>query len=197
MSGLKNQIRLLLSRLWAGMARRQGVEVGEEVVFNGRPSLKLCGGSRVQIATGVTLNSYGRSNPLYCAQPVSLCTLAPGAVIKIGARAGLSGSSLCALSGIEIGEDTLIGVGCRIFDNDFHLRSEDGQRWRSPEVHEARRVTIGKKVFVGAGVTILKGVTIGDGATIGAGAVVTRDVPPHSVAVGQAAKILRIQNEVP
>jgi maltose O-acetyltransferase len=38
---------------------------------------------------------------------------------------------------------------------------------------------------------ILAGVTIGDGAIVGAGTVVTADVPPHSIASGNPARIVR------
>ena len=162
--------------------------MGKDVVFNGRPALKLVKEGAVEIGDRVTLNSYGRSNPLYCAQPVSLCTLSKSALIKIGARSGISGSSICALSSVTIGEDSLIGVGCQIFDNDFHHR--DGNGWRSPELDEAKPVTIGDRVFIGAGVKILKGVSVGNDSTIGAGSVVTRDIPKNSVAAGQPAKII-------
>lgn len=49
-------------------------------------------------------------------------------------------------------------------------------------------VTIEKDVWLGARVTILKGVTIGEGSVIGAGSLVTKDIPPYSIAVGSPAK---------
>jgi len=40
-------------------------------------------------------------------------------------------------------------------------------------------------------VTVIGGVTIGEGCVIGAGSVVTRDIPPHTVAVGNPARPIR------
>lgn len=46
------------------------------------------------------------------------------------------------------------------------------------------------------GVIVLPGVTIGEGSVIGAGAVVTKDIPPNTLAVGSPAKPIRkIENE--
>jgi UDP-2-acetamido-3-amino-2,3-dideoxy-glucuronate N-acetyltransferase len=44
---------------------------------------------------------------------------------------------------------------------------------------------------IGANATILTGVTIGEGAMVGAGAVVSHNVPPGVVVIGNPAKILR------
>lgn len=52
-------------------------------------------------------------------------------------------------------------------------------------------VIIEEDVWCGANVTILKGVTIGRGAIIAAGSVVTRDVPPYSIAGGIPARVLK------
>jgi acetyltransferase-like isoleucine patch superfamily enzyme len=54
-------------------------------------------------------------------------------------------------------------------------------------------VTIGSDVWIGAGAAILGGVTIGHGAVIGARAVVTADVPPYSVTVGNPGRVARLR----
>lgn len=50
---------------------------------------------------------------------------------------------------------------------------------------------IGDRVWIGDKATILPSVVIGDAAIIGANAVVTRNVPPRSVAVGNPAKVIK------
>jgi acetyltransferase-like isoleucine patch superfamily enzyme len=52
-------------------------------------------------------------------------------------------------------------------------------------------VRICRHARLGANVTLLPGVTIGEGALVGAGAVVTKDVPPGQVFVGNPARFLR------
>jgi acetyltransferase-like isoleucine patch superfamily enzyme len=51
------------------------------------------------------------------------------------------------------------------------------------------RVTLGRCCYVGANTTVACGVTIGAGAIVGASSLVTRDVPPESVAYGQPAVV--------
>lgn len=52
-------------------------------------------------------------------------------------------------------------------------------------------VRIGNDVWIGDSAIILSGVTVGDGAIIGAGAVVTKDVPPYTVACGVPASVIK------
>ncbi len=52
-------------------------------------------------------------------------------------------------------------------------------------------IVIGNDVWTGANVTVLSGVNIGDGCIIGAGAVVSKDIEPYSIAVGNPIKVIR------
>ena len=52
-------------------------------------------------------------------------------------------------------------------------------------------VNIGNDVWIGDGATILSGVTIGHGACIGTKSVVTKDVPPYTIAAGNPAKHIK------
>ncbi|WP_328432396.1 acyltransferase [Streptomyces sp. NBC_00453] len=55
----------------------------------------------------------------------------------------------------------------------------------------SKGITIGDDVWIGSHVVVLDGVTIGDHCVVGAGAVVTRDLPPWTVAAGNPARPLR------
>ena len=55
----------------------------------------------------------------------------------------------------------------------------------------AKPITIGDNCWLAGNVTVCGGVTIGEGCVIGAGSVVTKDIPPHSLAVGNPCKVIR------
>ena len=57
-------------------------------------------------------------------------------------------------------------------------------------------VIVGKNAKIGANTTILPGIKIGDNALVGAGSVVSHDVPPGKVVVGNPAKILKNVNDL-
>ena len=90
-------------------------------------------------------------------------------------------------SSIRIGDGTLIGPQVFITSDAF-----GGSRDNLTKVHSGHEapIKIGANVRIGAHAVILPGVSIGDGATIGAGTVVTRNVPPNVIAVGNPARII-------
>ena len=92
------------------------------------------------------------------------------------------------VNGIRIGRHTLIGADALILDNDMHY-PRSGARWGSTlgKPEQGQPISIGEGCFIGARATILKGVTIGSGSVVAAGAVVTRDVPPGCLAIGNPA----------
>ncbi len=56
-----------------------------------------------------------------------------------------------------------------------------------------KRTVIGNDVWIGDGALVKEGVTIGDGAVIGARSVVTRDVPPYTIAAGVPSRLVRLR----
>jgi acetyltransferase-like isoleucine patch superfamily enzyme len=69
---------------------------------------------------------------------------------------------------------------------------------RSLNVKESLKgVVIKRKAKIGANATILPGITIGENALVGAGAVVTKDVPPGKVLIGNPAKVINDISNLP
>ena len=54
-------------------------------------------------------------------------------------------------------------------------------------------VTLGNDVWIGHGAVLLPGVSLGSGAAVGAGSIVTKDVPPFAIVVGNPARVLRLR----
>lgn len=73
---------------------------------------------------------------------------------------------------VSVGHDVEIGIGCEI----------------APCSAISSGATVEEWVFVGAGAVVLNGLRIGAGATVGAGSIVTRDVLPGQVVVGNPAR---------
>ena len=189
------RLRTLPSRIWRLEANWKGICCDASVLFLGRPLISRHADSEMIFSEGVRIHSALRSNPLGCFQPSVLRTMAAGARLELGKNVGMSGTILCAGKSIVIGENTIIGSGVMILDNDLHVASGEG-RWRGEYVQNAREICIGRGVFVGARAIILKGVTVGDGAIIGAGAVVTHDVPEGMIVAGNPATVIRRRLEL-
>ena len=100
-------------------------------------------------------------------------------MISWGAKLDVSGGK------IIIGDRCTITHGCVILSHDRSKKRIDlndkGQG----------TVRLGNDVFIGVNSVILRNVTIGDYSIVGAGSVVTKDVPPNVVVVGNPARIIR------
>lgn len=117
-----------------------------------------------------------------------------GSYIQIGEKATLEiGDSfinrevkIICNSHIKIGNGCIIAMGTVIRDNDGGIHII-----KTPNYVNSRPIVIGNHVWLGENVMILKGVTIGEGSVIAAGSLVTKDIPPHCLAMGAPAKVVR------
>lgn len=91
--------------------------------------------------------------------------------------------SRCFLEDVTLGRNVFIGPGV-VFANDPHPRSPKGSAC-------IKGATVEDDAVIGAGATILPHVVIGKGALVGAGSVVTKDVPPGSVVIGNPARKIK------
>jgi acetyltransferase-like isoleucine patch superfamily enzyme len=109
--------------------------------------------------------------------------LSLGSNIKIGEMCFVG-----AAGGVVIESDVSIAHASTILTEE-HDYTQPGPLRETPLVF--KQVTIRSGVWIGAGVKITAGVEIGEGSAVGAGAVVTRDIPPGTVAAGVPARVLR------
>jgi acetyltransferase-like isoleucine patch superfamily enzyme len=146
--------------------------------------------------------SIGRFSRLNCWQPGSKLIIRKNS--KFGQSVQLSplggtieiGENVCfdsfiCLAGpgnISIGNNCLIASHCGMYANNHVF--DDPHRLIRQQPLTCEGITIGDDCWIGTGVRVLDGVTIGKGSVIGAGAVVTKDIPPYSVAVGVPAKVI-------
>ncbi len=93
---------------------------------------------------------------------------------------------------VRIGNGVLLAPGVHIYT--AHHPLDPSLRIRpdfSPGEELASPVTIGHRVWIGGGTILCPGVTIGDNTVIGAGSVVTKDIPPGVLAVGNPCRVVR------
>jgi acetyltransferase-like isoleucine patch superfamily enzyme len=112
--------------------------------------------------------------------------------LRIGNRTFIGARTVFSVAKcIEIGDDVLIAGECTISDYSAHPVNPD-LRIAGAQVapEDVRPVRIGNKVWLGRGAVVLPGVTIGEAAVIGASAVVTKDVPPGHICVGNPGRLL-------
>jgi acetyltransferase-like isoleucine patch superfamily enzyme len=113
------------------------------------------------------------------------------AQIRIGSGTFLNlGVMVAALELVEIGSHCMFANGCLITDADH--RYDDPVlpvTWQG--FHSKGPTRVGDNTWCGANVVITSGVTIGERCVIGANSVVTRNVPPFSIAAGVPARVIR------
>ncbi len=111
--------------------------------------------------------------------------------VRIGAGCFLNlGVMVASLRLVEIGDHCMLANGCFVSDADH--RFDDLERpvtWQGFTTRGPTR--LGANVWLGANVVVTSGVTIGERCVVGANSVVTRDLPPRSIAAGAPARVLR------
>jgi acetyltransferase-like isoleucine patch superfamily enzyme len=162
------------------MASLTGVSVGKGVRIGHGSEVSL--GSAVARRGVIALGEFTHLEPGVLLHPYG-GRVELGRNVFIGPYAVVYGHG-----GVEIGNDTLVSMHCRILSSN-HTVPPPGTPIRSqPDI--ALPTKIGRDVWLGAGVTVLGGVTIGDGCIVGAGGVVTKDLPPGSIAHGVPARVV-------
>jgi len=112
-----------------------------------------------------------------------------GRTIQIGDNSGL-GIDCWIRGNVIIGDNVMMGPQAIIYAR-YHNFDRTDIPMNRQGMEESGTVTIEDDVWIGARVTILKNVIIGKGSIIGAASVVTKNIPPYSIAAGDPAKVIR------
>lgn len=108
---------------------------------------------------------------------------------KIGRNVKVSSHTFIC-EGVTIEDGVFIGHNVS-FINDRFPRAAVGDRLATDEDWQVVPTLVRRGASIGTSATILAGITIGEGAIVGAGSVVTHDVPPFTVVVGNPARVAR------
>ena len=88
---------------------------------------------------------------------------------------------------VKLGDNVLVGPKVSFYTAMHPIDAKQREQW----LVYAKPITVEDNVWIGGSATVLGGVTIGKNAIVGAGAVVTKDVEPNTIVVGNPARVLR------
>ncbi len=108
---------------------------------------------------------------------------------KIGRNVKVSSHTFIC-EGVTIEDGVFIGHNVS-FINDTYPRAAVGDQLATEADWRVVPTVVRRGASIGTSATILSGITIGEGAIVGAGSVVTHDVPPFTVVVGNPARVMR------
>jgi acetyltransferase-like isoleucine patch superfamily enzyme len=109
--------------------------------------------------------------------------------VRLGDQVYIGRNSYLAVPA-EIGNFTLLASSVALVGDDHEMHKPTVPMTMAGR-GTPKPIIIGDDVWIGHGVIVRSGVQIGEGAIIGAGSIVTKDIPPYSVAVGSPAAVIR------
>ncbi|MBF2063650.1 MAG: acyltransferase [Calothrix sp. C42_A2020_038] len=181
----------------------RSVYIQDNVEFFGTRSIEI--GNGVYIFKGVCIDGRGYTDSKLCLKnKINQICLENGVALErnvnIGALGGTSihigqntfvgpGTCIAGPGDIKIGANCLIAAQSGIFANNHNFADLEVPIKEQGITRQG--ITIEDDCWLGAGVKVLDGVTIGKGCVIGANSVVTKDIPPFSVAVGVPARVIK------
>jgi carbonic anhydrase/acetyltransferase-like protein (isoleucine patch superfamily) len=165
-------------------------------VFIGHNAMISCSDGQIVLQSGSSLQRFAdlraTHSDLIIGDETVVC---PYAVIKtsdgaitIGKRVFIAQNCIVDGSNIDIGDDCILAPYAHIIAGNH--RFDDAGTTINQQGHVSAPVRIGRDCWIGSRAIVLRGVVIGDGSVIGAGAVVTKNIPPYSIAVGVPAKVI-------
>ena len=181
---------------YRGIFARLGkdIYIQDSVEFINTPCIEI--GNRAQILRGSNINAIGHTdNQISIGDGVQIqhgvdIRALNDTRIKIESDTFI-GPYVCIAGpgNIKIGKGCLIAAHSGLFANNHKF--SDPIQYIAKQGITRKGIVIEDDCWLGHGVTVTDGVTIGKGCVIGAGSVVTKDIPPYSVAIGTPAKVVK------
>ncbi len=180
----------VLERL-ENIEKQRQCSVGRDVLFY--PPSRV--GNDTGVRSAITIGDH-------CRILGELRALLHGGNIKIGASCFIGEHSrIWSASSVRIGARVLISHNVNIHDNDSHSLSAEKRHQHFCAIFSTGHprhiddlatapIVIEDDVWIGFNSAVFKGVTIGKGAVIGAGTIVTKDVEPYTVVVGNPPRVV-------
>jgi maltose O-acetyltransferase len=153
------------------MASGRRFDIGAGVAIHGMRNLSLGDGTAIE------------DDCTLCCHNAPL-TLGRSCYLNRNVRLGSAGTA-----SLTLGDNVMVGPNV-VMDTSRHRDGRTDIPMKDQGM-EYRPISIGDDVWIGANAVVICGVSIGRGCIVGAGAVVTRDLPPYSVAVGVPARVVR------
>ena len=126
-----------------------------------------------------------------CLAVISVRIRGNGCKVSVGKGSLIDESSSIVCMGqsnyVDIGEGCMFAENVEIWDSDTHLITD----LMGCPINPSKPVVIENHVWLGKGVKVMKGVTIGHNSVVGMGSIVTKDIPQHSIAAGNPAKVVK------
>lgn len=180
---VKNILKVLYSYMHNGFSLMRMKHVGKHVFV--RKNLMVGSPSGITIGDDVWI---GRDCRLECYEDKGkLGEIRLGNTSKLGHYCTI----LCGAD-ITIGDFTRLSSFVTIMSESHGTNPEKGIYHLQDLV--CKEVTIGQYCWLGEKVIVMPGVSIGDWSIVGAGSLVTKDIPPYSIAVGNPARVIKKYN---
>jgi acetyltransferase-like isoleucine patch superfamily enzyme len=115
---------------------------------------------------------------------------------SVGRRCKISSHTFIC-EGVTIEDHVFIGHGVTFVNDSYPRATTTSGELQTAADWKVETTVVKKGASIGSGATILANLTVGERAIVGAGSVVTRDVPPDAIVVGNPARVLRSVSTAP
>jgi len=110
--------------------------------------------------------------------------------VSIGSRCKIANHTFIC-EGVTIEDEVFVGHNVSFINDLYPRAAEKSGRPKGKDDWTLSCTLVRSRASIGTSATILGGVEIGEGAIVGAGSVVTRNVPPRTIVVGNPARVVR------